>query len=227
MPGPSRRRRARKGERFAVRYAFYGVLLLLVALMFVFGGLYNDGIISYSNFIALASIAQSLLFAMIAVCYMLFRKMRLGQIVRGLGLKRSALSARNIGIGVLLFGAVLLVELGIGLFSSATGVQLPTNVQQVLGSLPLYFIVFSVLVAPVNEEILFRGFLVPRWGIIISAAVFGALHYVSYLSISELLAAFVFGLLAGYIRKRTDSIYPTIAAHMLVNLLAVLALASM
>ena len=210
-----------KREPPTVRYSFYGMFLFLVALSVVLAELYYNGAISNGSFIALASIAQSFIFSLIAVCYMLIKGRNLKQIVGDLGLRKSTIRPRNLAIGALLFLALFGVEIAIGVFSAATGVQLPTNVQQVLGGLPLYFIVFSVVVAPINEEILFRGFLVPRWGIFASALIFGALHYLSYLSVSELIAAFAFGILAGYVRKRTKSLYPSIMAHMLVNLLAV------
>ena len=103
-------------------------------------------------------------------------------------------------------------------------ISLPTNVRQLLGGLPAYFFAFAVIVAPIDEEILFRGFLVPRIGIILSALIFGILHFLSYASISEFIAAFVFGLIAGYAFKRTRSLYSTIIPHMLVNLLGILAL---
>ncbi len=215
----------RKGRASVrVRYLFYFLFLFLIGLSLMLYSFYLSGVISESNFIAITSIAQSFIFSLIAICYMLIKGYNLNGIVAGLGLSRKSIGIMTVVIGIALFLVIFALEIGIGAFTAATGIQLPTNVQQVLGGLPLYFLIFSVVVAPINEEILFRGFLVPRWGIIISALVFGFLHYLSYLSLSEFIAAFVFGLAAGYVRKRTNSLYPSIMAHMLVNLIAILAL---
>ncbi|MGC8730310.1 MAG: CPBP family intramembrane glutamic endopeptidase [Candidatus Micrarchaeia archaeon] len=90
--------------------------------------------------------------------------------------------------------------------------------------MPVYFLIFSFIIAPFTEEILFRGFLVPRLGIILSAIIFAVPHFISYLSISEFVAAFLFGLAAGYAYKKTGSLYVSILAHMLVNFLAILSI---
>ena len=114
----------------------------------------------------------------------------------------------------------LVVELGISLFSKFTNIPLPTNVMKLLGGMPIYFYIFSFLIAPVNEEILFRGFFVSRIGIIPSAILFALLHF-SYASISEFVAALIFGLLAGYVFKKTKSLYTSITAHVLLNFLTI------
>ena len=114
-----------------------------------------------------------------------------------------------------------------------------TGMAMVLGGEPFYFLMFAVFLSPINEEIFFRGFLIPRlatlfgeflprWssvalGIFFSALIFAVLH-AGYMSISEFAAAFVFGIAAGYVFMRYKSLYATILAHFAVNLLAVLAL---
>ncbi len=233
-------RKRNKGERNSVRYFFYIIFIALIASMVILPYLYSFNEVSYNNLISISTIAQSLVFPLIAVVYFLITRRKLSQVSKNLGLSRKTLTVKNILIGILIFFIILVLELGLELFSSATGIQLPTNVQQVLGGLPVYFLVFSALIAPINEEILFRGFMVPTWWIkkqknskalsiifiLFSALIFGFLHYLSYASISEFIAAFVFGIIAGYVRNKTQSIYPSIAAHIIVNILAVLALVS-
>ena len=84
------------------------------------------------------------------------------------------------------------------------------------------------MIEPINEEIMFRGFLVPRIGIVASAIIFGLAHY-SYMSTFgvEMLGALIFGLLAGYVFKRTKSIYPGIVAHIIVNTIAIIGIISL
>ncbi|MGC8651834.1 MAG: CPBP family intramembrane glutamic endopeptidase [Candidatus Micrarchaeia archaeon] len=236
---PHRGARARKhGKNQAhnqVRIAYISYIItlaLLVALVYSQYHYYAMGCIQYSTeasnmmpqqcslSIANATIYLSLLFPSLVFSYLLWKRKSLRSIIGGLGLSRSKLTLRNISIGVALFLSILLLSLGFGVFTEATGIQLPTNVQQLLSGMPLYLLLFSFIVAPIDEEILFRGFLVPRIGIVASALVFALLHF-SYVSISETVAAFVFGLLAGYVFKRTGSLYASITGHMLVNMLTI------
>ncbi len=150
----------------------------------------------------------------------------IGQIISDLGLSKDKFTLKVIGIGLLLFAAVLVFTILLSLFSLATNIQLPTNVQTVLAGTPLYFLIFTFLIAPINEEIFFRGLLVPRIGIILSALIFAVLH-LSYLSASEFGAAFFFGLIAGYVYKKTKSLYPSIIAHMIVNFITITSIISL
>ena len=75
-------------------------------------------------------------------------------------------------------------------------------------------VVAIVVIAPVVEEILFRGFLLHRWaarwgtttGVILSSAVFAILHV-------ELIGHFIFGVAMAALYVRTRSLWVPIAAH--------------
>lgn len=96
--------------------------------------------------------------------------------------------------------------------------------------LPGGWVIFSGLAlavwTPIAEETFFRGFilrgLTNRWrltpALIVSAAVFAALH----LAPALLLPVFVTGLLLGFLYHRTGSLWPCIAVHAAQNLVAVL-----
>ena len=170
---------------------------------------------SYSGALANSSIALSLMFPFIVFAYLMLRGKGLKRIISELGLSKRKLTYRYIAIGILLFFLFFGLEFGIGAIEELTHVHISSNVAEYLSNLPIYFYIFVFLVAPIDEEILFRGFMVPRFGIILSAAVFGALHYISYFSYIELIAAFLFGLAAGYVFKKTNSLYPSIIGHML------------
>ena len=118
-----------------------------------------------------------------------------------------------------------LLSFTISILGSVVNTQINTNVNIVLSGAPIWFYIFVAIIEPINEEILFRGFMVPRLGIVISALIFGVLHsgYNSTFGI-EIIAAFVFGIISGYVFKKTDSLYPSIIAHILVNTLAVIVL---
>jgi len=89
-------------------------------------------------------------------------------------------------------------------------------------------LVALVLLPPVLEETIFRGFLFPGlakrlgtvWGAVISSAFFGLLHAQANISIYT----FVLGLLLCYMYLKLKSIFPGMALHMLNNYLAFIAL---
>ncbi len=245
---------SKKGERplkneRPIRYAIYAIFLFLIISLAFTIHLYSEGLISQTSYLVYASIAQSMVFSFVVFAYMLATGRNLRQIIRQLGLSGKSFGSKYLLYGFGIFLAIFALEIILSIFQAVTGIQLPTNVAQLFNGLPFYFLVFSVVVVPVNEEILFRGFLVPKlgaalaasnpnakrrrnaqrsalwFGIIMSALIFAALHYLSYASISELVAALVFGLIAGYVRMRKDSLYPSIFAHMLINFIGLLALA--
>ncbi len=219
----SRARSRRRRERRPVRCAFYAFPIALLAVIAF--SIYSAaaGAITLVDGTAWSSIALSLLFPSMVFAYLLAKGNTLKGITDQLGLSRKRFAVKYVGAGILVFLSVLAVEFGIGAFEAATGISLPTNVQQALAGVPLYFLLFSFLVAPIDEEILFRGFLVPRIGIAASSAIFAAVHYISYFSISEVIAAFLFGLVSGYVFKRTRSLYPSVIGHALVNALGLAA----
>lgn len=135
-----------------------------------------------------------------------------------LGLGKGSVSFRNVALGFLLFGILLVLELIVSTASQVSGVSISTNVGNLLVGAPLWYLFGSAVVFPICEEVLFRGMMVPRFGIVASALIFGVLHY-GYNSTFgiEIIAAFVFAMVAGWVFKRTNSLYPSMIAHVLVN----------
>ncbi|MCL4403613.1 MAG: CPBP family intramembrane metalloprotease [Candidatus Marsarchaeota archaeon] len=207
-------------EKPIVKYMFYAALSVSVIALLMTYYMYAIGTVSLTDANTYSTIYLEISFFLVVFSYMLARGNTLRSIVSQLGLSKGKARGRFLLIGLLLFAAMFGLEVGIGLFSTYTHITLPTNVMKVLGGMPMYFYVFSFLVVPFTEETLFRGFLVPRIGIIPAALLFAILHS-GYASISEFAAALVFGLLAGYIFKKTKSLYPSVLAHALVNLLTV------
>ena len=89
-------------------------------------------------------------------------------------------------------------------------------------------LVMAVL-APLVEELVFRGLLYGwlegRWGsavaFIVSSLAFAAAHY----EWKHIVLVLPLGLLFGYLRRRTNSLVPSLAAHMVNNGFAVVAAA--
>ncbi len=80
--------------------------------------------------------------------------------------------------------------------------------------------IYSCIIAPVTEELLFRGFTLKnlsrvsqRFGIIASAVLFGLWHE----NIGQFVLAFFVGIFMGYLTVKHDSILPAIFCHMAVN----------
>ncbi len=191
----------------------------------------------YKNYTAISSVSLSLLLLFGAIAY-LARRYNGKKIVKILGLKEFKFS--HIAIGILLFFVIFSMEIAIIIISVISNVEINTNANIIVENMPLWFILFTSFIAPIDEEVFFRGFLITRieawyknrnskratlYAIVISAFIFSLFH-LSYDSTFEIevIAAFIFGLLAGYVFKKTNSLYPSIIAHMLVNLLAVIAI---
>ena len=69
--------------------------------------------------------------------------------------------------------AIVILSLVISVIGLATNTKIDTNTGILLASEPIWFYLFTVLISPVCEEVLFRAFMVPRLGIIWSAVIFG------------------------------------------------------
>ena len=86
----------------------------------------------------------------------------------------------------------------------------------------IILIITIVILAPVGEELLFRGFLQKflenQWGdvtkaILISSLFFAAIHFNPY----WLIQIYFLGVLLGYIAWKTSSVIPAIIFHMVIN----------
>jgi membrane protease YdiL (CAAX protease family) len=85
-----------------------------------------------------------------------------------------------------------------------------------------------VVVAPISEEIFFRGFLFSglrraMWGAIaavVASGIWGLFHYTGPGTWGVVLQITVFGLWLSWLYSRTGSIYPTMAVHALNNAIA-------
>lgn len=84
-------------------------------------------------------------------------------------------------------------------------------------------IIMTVIIAPIAEELLFRGVILGglsrisgRFAIFMSAAMFGLMHG----NLPQAFCAFVMGVLFGYAAVKTDSLVLPIAGHIMANLIS-------
>jgi len=137
----------------------------------------------------------------------------------------------NFKFSVLAVGLGLLLAFYIfnGLYASALhefGLRVQTDLTPVLRRLSTPWPLFAttVIIAPLVEETFFRGFVFGglrprydwRWAAAISAVLFAAAH----LSITFFIPAFILGYLFAYLYQRSNSIWPGIILHVIVNAFA-------
>jgi hypothetical protein len=140
---------------------------------------------------------------------------------------------RDLGVGVAALGGVLLMT---GILAGLTGQEPPQfmadtfNSARAAGLLPLLLVAF-VLLAPLQEELLFRGFLfrgfAPSFGlwptIALSAALWAITHaQYQWFFVGEI---FALGIALGWLRARSGSTILTFALHALINGMALLEVA--
>jgi uncharacterized protein len=201
-------------------------LLLLGAGLFIalYPGLRND-----PTPLALPVQVAFYIFIYLAL-YLTFRTRYGKPVLTSLGWRRTPL---NLGIAAL-GGAVL--ALGISLLASVLHTpEVPTPLDQFLKS-PINLALFGVLavtLAPLFEELFFRGFLQPLLsrtfgvltGILITSFVFGLLHAPEYAwAWQYVVAVSLAGIVFGWVRARMNSIVPSTVMHACYNTVFVIAL---
>lgn len=86
---------------------------------------------------------------------------------------------------------------------------------------PFWFSIVAVVVAPFVEEVFFRGFLFQglrqRYGWIAAMLLSSAIFAVAHLDPVALIPTFVLGNVLAYVYHRSNSVWPGIGLHFLVN----------
>ncbi len=142
-----------------------------------------------------------------------------------------ALGFRIVGWRWLVFGP--LAALAVSVAASQTGLE-PKGMKDALdfSREPAHFVISLLVVAglaPLVEELIFRGLLYgwleARWGatvaFIVSSIAFALAHYEP----AHIILVLPLGLLFGWLRKQSDSLLPSLVAHVANNALAVIAAA--
>ena len=132
----------------------------------------------------------------------------------------------GLGAGVVLWAGVLFVVLVAALaVNAADGFEnVPTEAPKMvlwMGSLPVLIRLMVSLSAGVVEEIFFRGFLMPRVGLVTSNVLF-VLAHLSYEQPFMLLGVALLSVAFSYLTIWRGSIWPAIAAHFLFDAIQLL-----
>ncbi|MFH0884444.1 MAG: CPBP family intramembrane glutamic endopeptidase [Candidatus Micrarchaeota archaeon] len=131
----------------------------------------------------------------------------------------------NLFYSAMTLSAIFLVLFCLGVAAIVLKFNDQQKVSDKITSLPTLVLLFAVVGAPLTEELFFRAFLVPRTGIVISAIVFGLLHF-AYGSVVEVLGALVIGLVLGASYKFSKSVAPCMLAHLLYNAISITVITS-
>ena len=201
------------------------ILLVVGAFIFVYPSLkYNQG--------PLLLPTQFALYAFLYLSFRLVFGLRYGKpVFASLGWCRSRF---NPWIAVI--GGVLLAFLVSAIAALLHTPQVPSPVESLMSSpvLLTLFGVMAVTVAPLFEEMMFRGFLQPLLsrtfgvaaGILTTAVIFGALHAPEYsFAWQYALAVSIVGAVLGWVRFTANSIIPSTVMHGAYNTVFVIALA--
>jgi len=208
-----------------------GLLVGLIVLIFFAAGGFTYFIPSLkTNPAPLLLPVQLAFYGAIYIAFFLVFRLRYDKpVFTSLGWKRTVSSKTLLYFG---FGGLLLSPI-ISLI--ATLFHTPEVQMDALDQLEKYpvilalFGIMAVTIAPLFEELLFRGFLQPLFsrtfgfiaGILITGILFGLLHSFQYKNVWQYVVAVSFvGVVLGAVRYRTGSIIPSMVMHGCYNAVA-------
>lgn len=126
----------------------------------------------------------------------------------------------------LVIAAVLALAMVLPLSWLSDSLELPDFLKnEFTASMSDFWAIIAIsLVAPVAEEILFRGaiqgalqkIMKPKWAIFLSALIFGLIHF----NPVQVCGAFLMGLVFAWLYYRTGSVWPGIVAHATNNIVS-------
>jgi membrane protease YdiL (CAAX protease family) len=165
-------------------------------------------------------LAESLLLG--PVWLFALRKYRVGW--ESVGLRAFKSSMLGLGCGLMILSSLFnfFYSLFLALFDQQVQADLGPVLAEV--SSPWWLMLAGVVVAPVVEEIFFRGFvfagLRTRYEWKKAAAISSALFAVIHLQLTSIIPIFILGYIFAYLYHRSNSIWPGIVMHVSTNALA-------
>jgi membrane protease YdiL (CAAX protease family) len=174
---------------------------------------------------SISAIVVTAIVDLLLIAYVVFAvKMSKAPVADTLAMRRTPLG-RAIGLGALALVALIVLDKLVDPITHASKKQgiapdhTPANTHQWI-ALAIAGVAL-VIIAPVAEEIMFRGLsweVMGRWALPGTAAFWAIAHGLPAL----LLPVFLAGLIIGEVRRRTDSLWPGMGVHMTTNAIALL-----
>jgi uncharacterized protein len=207
-----------------------GAGVLVVNVVFLILEIVIGPVEEMSNIVVGSAASASIYLAMLPAVYLLVVR-RKGVTWSSIGLRspKSHAVGYTILAWVFTFAGTLLVAI---ILTNLFGEE-PPNVSEQLGvnDDPLtvaeiaWLSIVSVCIAPVTEEIVFRGLLFDafrsRWSFAVAAAATAFLFAASHQALLTIPGLMVLGLGLAWLRERLDSLYPAMWLHVLNNALAI------
>ena len=231
MPGVSAPRASERRRGPLIAWLVFVGFLVLVGYAARLSGTETPDNLAYKWSSSLAALIQYWLFLVVILAIALISKLELRA---AFALRRPASWPRAFGLALLCLVVIYLASFAYERLLSLFGDWSPTDEPGLVpdgwdSSRPAPFVAFFLVVtllAPAVEELTYRGlgiFLLQPWGarlaILATGVLFGAAHGLVY---GFPILAF-FGIVVGWLRVRTDSIYPGIALHATFNGIALIA----
>jgi membrane protease YdiL (CAAX protease family) len=168
----------------------------------------------------IVSVAELLLLA--PVWWFTVRKYEVGWKALGLRSFKGRMVGLGCGLMILSFGFNLFYSLFLALFDLRMQVDLVPIFAEL--DSPWWLLMGGVIVAPVAEEVFFRGFVFAglrqrydwKKAALISSALFAAIH----VTLTAMIPVFILGCIFAYLYHRSGSIWPAILMHVSTNALA-------
>lgn len=145
-----------------------------------------------------------------------------------LGFGRFEWNTLGIGCGLLVASYVIIIVHNALLFLLGVDTQGQAIIEMFaeLDS-PIWFFIVGAIFAPLVEEIFFRGFLFQgfrqRYGWITAMLLSSLIFAVAHLDLVVLIPTFILGCVLAYVYQRSNSIWPGVVIHFLVNSFGLLA----
>lgn len=130
----------------------------------------------------------------------------------------------TLGIGCGLLVASYVIILLHNLILTALGVETQGDeISKLFSSLesPAWFFLVGAVLAPLVEEIFFRGFLFQgfrqKYGWVSAMLISSGIFAIAHLDLASLIPTFILGSLLAYLYHRSNSVWPGVILHALVN----------
>jgi len=139
-----------------------------------------------------------------------------------LGFGRFDWNVLGLGCGLLIASYVIIIIHNLILMALKIDTQ-GAEILELINSLesPVWFFFVGAVLAPIVEEMFFRGFLFQgfrqKYGWVSAALLSSGIFAVAHLDLVALIPTFILGCLLAYVYHRSNSMWPGVILHVLVN----------
>jgi membrane protease YdiL (CAAX protease family) len=215
------------GVPWTVRDVWVGVLdaALIVAGAWVLSHLFHGSLFPADPNLWIPLVPTSLeLLLLVPVWWFAIHKYRASLETLGFGAYGFTWVAAGFGLLILFYGFNIFYSFFLHELGQDQSINLAAFFHQYRSPWPLFII--TVIVAPVTEEIFFRGFvfagLRSRYNWHVAALISAALAAIAHVEIAFFVPIFVLGYLFAFLYQKSNSLWPGLMVHMFLSALALI-----